>query len=75
MLQEYKYYTEWNITFWGYYVYGEYYVLGLSFPNPWFTGVIYVFRNREAAEILIDFLFLLNLGFSSRHPLAAVCSI
>ena len=37
--------------------------------------VIYVFRNREAAKILIDFLFLLNLGFSSRHPLAAVCSI
>ena len=37
--------------------------------------VIYVFRNREAAKILTDFLFLLNLGFSSRHPLAAVCSI
>ena len=45
---------------------GEYYVLGLSFRNPWFTEVIYVFRNREAAKILIHFLFLLNLGFSSR---------
>ena len=41
----------------------------LSFGNPWFTEVIYVFRNREAAKILIDFLFLLNLGFSSRHPI------
>ena len=53
----------------------EYYVLGLSFRNPWFTEVIYVFRNHEAAKMLIDFLFLLNLWFSSRHPLAAVCSI
>ena len=48
--------------------------MGLSFRNPWFMEVIYVFRNREAAKMLIDFLFLLNLGFSSRHPLAAVCS-
>ena len=32
-------------------------------------------RNREAANILIDSLFSLNLGFSSQYPLAAVCSI
>ena len=31
--------------------------MGLSFRNPWFTEVIYVFRDREAAKILIDFLF------------------
>ena len=40
-----------------------------------YGGYIYVFRNREAAKMLIDFLFLLNLGFSSRHPLAAFWSI
>ena len=38
-----------------------------SFRHPWFTEVIYVFRNREAAKILIDFLFLLNFGFCSRY--------
>ena len=45
-------------------------------PSPRrFTEVTYVFRNHEAAKIWIDFLFLLNLGFGSYYPLAAVCSI
>ena len=49
---------------------------GVSFSKSLiYGGYLEVFRNREAAKILIDFLFLLNLGFSSRHPLAAVCSI
>ena len=48
---------------------------GVIFSKSLIYEVIYVFRNREAAKILIDFLFLLNLEFSSRHPLAAVSSI
>ena len=34
---------------------GEYYVSGPFCRKPWFTKVIYVFRNREAANILIDY--------------------
>ena len=37
-----------------------------------YGGFLTFLRNHEAAKILIDFLILLNLGFSSRHPLAAV---
>ena len=64
-----------KLVSWIYNLQEEYYVFGLFFRNPWFTEVIYVFRNREAANILIDFLFLLNLGFSSQQPLGAFCSI
>ena len=39
----------------------------IFFEIPDLRMFFYVFRNREAANILIDFLFLLNLGFSSQH--------
>ena len=34
---------------------GEYDVLELFCRKPWFTEVIFVFRNRDAANILIDY--------------------
>ena len=64
-----------KLVFWIFNLQGEYYILGLFCRKPWFTAVIFVFRNRDAANILIDYPILLNLGFSSQHPLAAVCSI
>ena len=64
-----------KLVFQIFYLQGEYYVLGLFYRKPWFTEYISVFWNRDAAKIWIDYPILLNLGFSSQHPLAAVCSI
>ena len=48
---------------------------GVIFSKSLICGGYLRFPKSWGRQNLIDFIFLLNLGFSSPHPLAAVCSI